>query len=154
MAKFKLNSRKKHILAQLTVVVQFSCLGIFLITGPWFANSILLIIIESAGILLGIYAIYSMRWYNLKISPEVKKDAVFVTYGPYRYIRHPMYAAILLAFVPLIISYPNLLRIITGGILLTDLLFKLHFEEELLRKHFSNYETYQRTTKKLFPFIY
>ena len=149
-----LSDRRKHVLAQLSVIVQFSCLGILLITGPWVANSLILFIFESIGILLGIYAIYSMHLHNLKISPEVRKDAEFINHGPYRYIRHPMYTAILATFIPLIISYPNLIRIVTGSILLIDLLFKLHFEERLLAEHFGEYTEYRKKTQKLFPFIY
>ncbi len=149
-----LTGNQKHLLAQMSVIVQFSCLGLLLITGPWVASTLPLFIFESIGILLGIYAIFSMRWFNLKISPEVKEDAVFTTRGPYHYIRHPMYAALLVTFVPLIINYPSLTRIITGSILLIDLLIKLHFEERLLADHFNEYKEYRKKTKKLLPLIY
>ena len=149
-----LTDNQKHVLAQLSVIVQFSCLGLLIITGPWIASTLLLFTFETIGILLGIYAVFSMRWFNLKISPEVKENAVFTTRGPYRYIRHPMYTALLLTFVPLIINYPSTTRTITGSILLIDLLLKLHFEERLLAEHFSEYTAYRTKTKKLIPLIY
>jgi protein-S-isoprenylcysteine O-methyltransferase Ste14 len=91
---------------------------------------------------------------NMNISPLVKQGAVLVTRGPYRLVRHPMYLAVLLVILPLIIDQLSLLRMAAGIVLTADLIIKMLFEESLLMKHFSEYKTYMKTTKRLIPVIF
>ncbi|MDF1549153.1 MAG: methyltransferase [Bacteroidales bacterium] len=138
----------------LFVFFQFGGMAYLLLSGPIFANSISLIITELAGIFIGLWAIYSMRIDNLRILPDLKKDAIFVHAGPYGIIRHPMYLAIIVTFLPLIISQLSIDRLLVFIIIIVDLVFKLNFEERLLAKAFSDYETYKKTTFRLIPYIY
>ena len=144
----------KHPFVSYTLVfVQFFTLGALLLTGPWLA-SLQGVIWQVAGILLGLWALQTMHWGRFNIIPDPRPDSSLVQAGPYRLIRHPMYAAILLFFIPLVLEAPSMLRWGLLGILVVDLLIKLHYEESLLKIQFSDYADYQTRSRKIIPFIY
>ena len=144
---------KERLHAYSLVSIQFICIGLILVSGGPFARSLPLLVIEIAGILLGLWAIVAMGWRNVNVSPLVKRDARLVTGGPYASIRHPMYAAVLLTVWTLIIDRYSLFRLAVGLILTVDLLMKIRYEEGLLKKRFPEYEAYMTVTKRLIPFV-
>ncbi len=95
-----------------------------------------------------------MQVSNLNIGPDPKAEARFISKGPYSILRHPMYAAILQTFVPLVISTPTIIRLSLIILLFTDLLIKIEHEEILLLRYFENYEAYRKNTWKILPFVY
>jgi protein-S-isoprenylcysteine O-methyltransferase Ste14 len=107
-----------------------------------------------AGVLLGVWAVLAMRIPDVSILPEVRAGAQLVTRGPYSVIRHPMYSALLLVGLGLVLDAPSLLRWLLWLVLLVDLLFKLNYEERLLAGRFSDYQAYQQRTWRIIPFIY
>ena len=135
------------------VSIQVISIAFIFLTGWPLAGYIPLLIIQIAGVLLGIWAIVTMGTKNTNITPLVKQNAHLVTSGPYIFIRHPMYSSVLLTMWPLIIDQYSLSRLMAGLILTIDLIIKMLFEESLLIKHFAGYETYMRETKRLIPFV-
>lgn len=135
------------------VTIQFSMIGLLLFTGPWFASWQGLIW-QTAGVLLGLWALQTMHLGHFNIIPDPRPDSPLVQAGPYRLIRHPMYAALLLIFTPLVLETPNEWRWLFWSILLLNLLLKLTYEEQLLNAKFADYRDYQSRTKKIIPFIY
>lgn len=135
------------------VSIQVISIGLILVTGWPLAGYIPLLIIQIAGVMLGIWAIVIMGIKNTNVTPLVKQNAHLVTNGPYAFIRHPMYSAVLLSVWPLIIDQYSLLRLMAGLILTVVLIIKMLYEENLLRKHFAGYEIYMRQTKRLIPFV-
>ena len=118
------------------------------------ASPFLLLLIQLAGMIIGIWALSVMGIGNINISPLAKPGAVLVTGGPYRLIRHPMYLAVLLVIWPLIIAHFSCLRITAGFILTIDLIIKMIFEEGFLKKQFAEYEAYMTATRRLIPLIF
>lgn len=141
-------------LSILFVFVQFLCLAVIGLTGPIFANPLLLLLIELSGLVLGIWAVLVMRIGHFNISPEPFTWSKMVSRGPYRIIRHPMYLALLITTLPLVISYFSSLRLVFWFILLADLVFKMGYEEGLLQKQFPEYRQYQEQTARILPGIY
>ena len=135
------------------VLIQALCIALILLTGrPW-AGRILLLLLQVGGVVLGIWALAVMGLNNTNISPLVRQEARLVTAGPYAFIRHPMYSAVLLCLWPLVVDHYSPLRLAAGLILTVDLVVKLLYEESLLRKHFPGYEAYRQKTKRLIPFV-
>jgi protein-S-isoprenylcysteine O-methyltransferase Ste14 len=95
-----------------------------------------------------------MQKSKLKIFPEPSIDAVLITDGPYKYLRHPMYTSVLLSTLGLMLIHFNFIRLTVLGLLVIDLLVKLHWEEIMLKRKFDGYNSYCNTTNKLIPFIY
>jgi protein-S-isoprenylcysteine O-methyltransferase Ste14 len=145
---------KEKIYPYLLVIIQFSCLLFILTTGPLLASGLGGILVETAGIILGILAIYNMGLGNFNVTPRPKKQGKLVTHGVYKYIRHPMYSAQLIALSPLIVEYPGWHRIIAYMLLLIALLLKIWFEESHLRIQFDGYAEYMKQSKRLIPYLF
>ncbi|HAJ34216.1 MAG TPA: isoprenylcysteine carboxyl methyltransferase [Chloroflexi bacterium] len=123
-------------------------------TGPILARHPFLLALEIAALALGLWAILTVRIHKVNVIPDVRQGARLVRDGPYRWMRHPMYASILLGALALVLDTPTPARGLIYGALVVDLLVKLNYEERLLRAAFPDYVAYQETSKRLIPFIY
>jgi protein-S-isoprenylcysteine O-methyltransferase Ste14 len=140
--------------ALLYVLVQFAALGGILVTGRLVAPAPWLLALEAAGLALGAWAILAMGVGRVSIVPTPRADARLVTSGPYAAIRHPMYTALLLFTLAQVLAAPSGLRAGLWLTLLADLLFKLEYEERLLKAKFPEYARYAERTRRLLPFVY
>ena len=80
-------------------------------------------------------------------------DHALVSTGPFRYVRHPSYTGLLLAFLGLGVSLGNLLSLL---VLMTPIVvtlsYRMRVEEEALRQSLgASYEDYCARTKRLIP---
>lgn len=136
------------------VFLQLFCLGLIAVTGPLIASNTFFIIIQFLGFILGIWAVLAMKVGNFHILPDPFSWSRLVTSGPYRLIRHPMYLALLMVTLPLVISTFTVFRLALYLVLLVTLLLKLNFEENLLRRQLEGYDQYTQQSFRLIPFIY
>jgi protein-S-isoprenylcysteine O-methyltransferase Ste14 len=136
------------------VAIQFACLIAIALTGPILARNPLLLTMEAAAVLLGVWALLTVRIGNVHVVPDPRLGATLVRSGPYRWIRHPMYAALLLGALALVLESPTPLRWGLLVVLLIDLVVKLHYEERILLDHFAGYAEYMAASKRLIPYIY
>lgn len=140
--------------ALILVIIQLCCILFIFVSARPVAHQPLLLLLQIAGMAIGVWAITVMGIGNMNISPLLKEGAVLVTRGPYRLIRHPMYLAVLLVIWPLIIDNISLMRITAGVVLTAVLIIKMLFEESLMKKQFAEYKNYMKTTKRVIPLIF
>ncbi len=136
------------------VGVQFACMGTILMPGPWVAGNGWFLTLELSGILLAVWAIFTMRITKVNVFPEVRNGSRLVTNGPYRWIRHPMYAALLLIALALVCESFSYWRGVCWLALCVDLVVKLSYEERFLGEVFDDYEAYRLRTWRLVPWIF
>lgn len=136
------------------VLVQLLCLALIALTGPLFATNPVLLLLEGAAGFLGLWAIWTMGIDNLNVTPDVKQRARLVTNGPYRYIRHPMYSALLAGGLALVLDVFSPVRLSLWLVLFVDLLIKLSYEERLLGRDLEGYSEHMQRTKRLLPFVF
>lgn len=136
------------------VGMQMVCILFLLVKIPALQSDLWALIVSFIGLALGFWAVVTMKLDNLNVMPDVKQDARLVTTGPYKVIRHPMYSAVLLTFLPFVLDRPSLFLSIIFMVLLTTLLIKLNYEETLLKTHFKEYEEYSKHSWRLIPYIY
>ncbi len=67
----------------LLVTIQFACLLAIALTGPLLARNPLLLLLEGAGIALGLWAVVVQRIGNFNITPEIRAAGTMVKSGPY-----------------------------------------------------------------------
>ena len=109
--------------------------------------------LEFLGGLLGIWAVVTMQWSNLNVMPEVRSGSRLVTDGPYQWIRHPMYTALLTVTLALVCASFSYVRGLYWVILLATLVVKLAYEERCLQEAFDDYDAYRLRTWRLIPWI-
>jgi len=76
-----------------------------------------------------------------------------VTHGPYRYWRHPIYAAILYFVWAGVPSHPTWQAAAGAGFISVCLVARMLCEESFLREEFPGYAAYARQTKRVIPFV-
>lgn len=144
------NRLKSYIL----VTIQFGVLLALALTGPVLAMNPILLALEIAAVGLGVWAILTVQIDKVSILPDVRADGMLVQHGPYRWLRHPMYTAVLLGALALVLNAPSLLRWVLFVVLVVDLLIKLHYEEGMLAAQYPEYGAFMARTKRLIPYVY
>jgi len=135
------------------VVVQTITMIYLLIINPQIIVGLGLII-QIFGIALGIWGILIMRVSDFNIQPEVKSSSLITT-GPYKWIRNPMYVAVILFYLPIVIKHFKWINSLVFMALLITLLLKIKSEEEFLLERFGkDYSDYKKETKRFIPFIF
>ena len=104
------------------------------------------------GFLIVIISIIQLNK-SLTPFPTPKENAVLNTKGLYKYVRHPIYAGIIVFTVFFGLYNLSLFKILIGILLFVLFYFKSNYEEKLLLDKFENYTDYIKNTKKFIPFI-
>lgn len=146
--------KRQSVRSYFLVGVQFVCIGAILVSGPWVAGKGWFLTLELSGILLLVWAIFTMRITRVNVFPEVRTGSRLVTNGPYRWVRHPMYTALLLIALALVCESFSYWRGFWWLALCADLVVKLSCEERFLREVFNDYEAYRLRTWRLVPWMF
>ena len=87
---------------------------------------------------------------------EIRKDHKLITEGPYKYVLHPMYAAIWIWVLCQGIILSNWAVMIVGILTWSILYFiRLSDEERMMVEEFGQeYKDYMKRTKKIIPWVY
>jgi len=111
-----------------------------------------------AGLLMAIsFSVFVMSLLqlnkNLSPFPSPKTDSSLVTHGIFKYIRHPIYTAIILGMFVWSLYQQSLYQLIISILILILFYFKSKYEEQLLCKKFDDYKDYMQKTGRFLPKI-
>ncbi len=141
-------------LSKILVLLQFSCLGYLVLFTNIIGQGILLVV-QISGFLLSLWAVIVMKPGKFNIHPELKSNANFINSGPYRLIRNPMYAGIILICGSSALHNLHSSELLVFLLLIIVLLLKINLEEKYLSQSFGeDYLTYKKRTYRLIPFLY
>ena len=100
---------------------------------------------------------------NLRARRSFPKDTFRVTaapggdaiirHGPYRFIRHPMYSAVLLFVWAAVRGHLSRFTLATGAVVTGAGIARVIAEERLLRDQLPGYQDYAQDTKALVPYL-
>ncbi len=145
------------LIGNLLVSAQFGTLVVLALQAwsTWQASSSHLVIWLLLGLsgAVGVWALSANRPGNFNVHPTPHQSGQLVDHGPYRWIRHPMYTAVLLfgAAMAAAISSVNawLLWILLAGALLSKALLE---ERWMTQKH-PAYAAYRARTRRFVPYL-
>lgn len=107
----------------------------------------------AAGMALGVWAIAHLGR-NVTPTHVAREDASLVTSGPYRYVRHPLYASGLLLLPGCVLATSNVLVLTAGVAGLVAILIRVRREEaELVRRFGAAYTSYMTRTGRIVPWV-
>jgi protein-S-isoprenylcysteine O-methyltransferase Ste14 len=107
----------------------------------------------AGGLILAIWARRAIgeNWSGIV---TLKRDHELVTGGPYRYVRHPIYSAILLMFLGSALASRQFGSLVGLALAFASFWIKLRQEEALMMRHFpGEYPAYHARVKALIPFV-
>jgi protein-S-isoprenylcysteine O-methyltransferase Ste14 len=118
-----------------------------------FSSSPAVIAIQVLCVMLMTWARFTFggRSFHLAANPT---EGGLVTSGPYRYVRHPIYASALYFSWAGIGANLSLISALLGAGVLAGVLVRIFCEEQLVIEKYPEYADYARKTKRLLPFVF
>jgi len=140
----------------LSIVGYFGMIGGLLgllATRSLFSSSPFVISIQMAALLLFFWArvTFGRRSYHVVADPT---QGGLVTGGPYRYIRHPIYAAMCLFTLAGVAAHWSWGSAFCGGLILGSAVIRIYCEEPLVAARYPEYAPYKARTWRMIPFVY
>jgi protein-S-isoprenylcysteine O-methyltransferase Ste14 len=138
---------------RLLVALQFSLLAIMGWRAWALASSsgVLAGALLSVSALLALWALAANRPGNFNIRPTPRHGGTLVTSGPYRWVRHPMYTAVLMAAAAAAVTSAQIADAGLWLALWVVLWVKSGIEERALMIRFPDYQAYKARTSKFLP---
>ena len=144
----------ERILGRSLVGAQFVCLAVALWPfAPWHASA-LGIVLVGAGVALAAWTLTFNRPGNFNIQPEVKRNARLIVSGPYAYVRHPMYSALILLVCGVVALHLDWINAAATIALVAVLAVKTVVEETRLEDAFDDYQSYASGVGRFVPSLY
>src|ERR1035441_9896996 len=125
-----------------------------LVTRGLFSSSSLTISLQVAAFLLFLWARITLglrRSFHKAAEPT---EGGLVTGGPYRYIRHPIYAAMCLFTSAGAARHWSWSTGLCGGLVLASAVIRILCEEALVAARYPEYAEYKATTWRMIPYVY
>ncbi len=113
------------------------------------------LILLSAGLIVRWTAILTLgKFFSANVA--IHSDHRIVRAGLFRYVRHPSYTGLLMAFAGLTLALDNWFSFLVVVVPVTAaLLYRIHVEEAALVEAFGQeYQEYRKTTRRLVPGLY
>lgn len=116
-----------------------------------------LTLLSQAILVCGYILLFLVMRFNTFASAtiQVESGQRVISDGPYRFVRHPMYSALLLLILPTSLALGSYLALPVAALLVPVLVYRLVHEERLLRRDLPGYNEYcKRTRYRLVPGLY
>lgn len=115
-----------------------------------------------AGVLLFIagwsftsWALVVNKFFEGAVRIQKERDHKVVSTGPYAIIRHPGYAGMIVFYASMPLGLGSLYGLVPALLIAASLIFRTHFEDELLQKELKGYKEYAKKVRcRLVPGIW
>ncbi len=118
-----------------------------------FSKNPVSIIIQLSSVGLMIWARLTFGLRSFHATANTTKGEL-VTKGPYKWLRHPIYASIIYFTWACLISFPFIWTFIAVVLITMGLLLRIILEEKSLMTNYTEYASYSKRTKRLIPYLF
>lgn len=115
--------------------------------------SIPVLFFQVIGIVSMIWARITFRSRSFHLTAHPTEGGL-VTTGPYHFVRHPIYASVLLFAWAGVAGNLSIANVLLGCLLSAGALVRIFCEEALVRARYPEYEQYSEKTKRLIPYVF
>jgi protein-S-isoprenylcysteine O-methyltransferase Ste14 len=144
---------RQYAVAQSVLIIAFAATALFVREPPLLTSRFAEGLGQAlcvAGVTLMAFAFAALRGV-IQVAPEPKAGGHLVTTGIYRWLRHPIYTAIVAIVIGLVLRKPTLWLAIAAAVLVAFLFVKTRFEERLLATRYPQYSEYRKRSWGLIP---
>jgi protein-S-isoprenylcysteine O-methyltransferase Ste14 len=117
-----------------------------------FAPSAAGLVVQLAAVLLMLWARLTLGWRSYHATANPTQGGL-VTRGPYRFVRHPIYAAIIYFLIVSAVTHVSPSTLLLVLIAMAGTAVRIGAEERLLIKQYPEYREYAARTKRVVPFL-
>ncbi|QDV61547.1 methyltransferase family protein [Crateriforma conspicua] len=135
------------------VTAQMVLAAALVLSSRWSPPDAWMLILMVPGIVVAITAWLAIGLRRLRIHPTPGQQTVLTMAGPYRWVRHPMYAGLLLFTLAQLPFDWQPWRFVSWVCLLGVLWSKSSIEENALMQRFETYRDYRSRTGRFLPRI-
>ena len=122
-------------------------------TGNLFSSSPLVIAVQIGAVLLLLWARLTFRRRSFHVMANPTEGGL-VTEGPYRYIRHPIYTAMVVIGGAGVGAHWSWASGLLGGLMVGCALLRIYCEEVMVTARYPEYRQYAATTWRMFPYVF
>ena len=140
------------VVSKFALLVVVAAIVVLLVAGGLLSPSPVVIGVQVLAVVLAVWARRSFAAGAFAVTAAPRGEAV-LTAGPYRWVRHPQYAAALLLIWAGVLSHLSVLSVVTGLVVVAVVAVRIVCEERLLRERFPDYGEHARRTKRVVPFV-
>ena len=125
---------------------------VLLVRNSLLSSSPFVIAAQLLAVALSVWARASFGTGQFRVTAEPSEGGL-LNRGPYRIIRHPMYAAAMLFIWASILGHWSLVNAIIGLAVTGVTAIRIVKEEQVLRQRYPEYSEYSRNTKQVIPYL-
>jgi protein-S-isoprenylcysteine O-methyltransferase Ste14 len=141
------------LLSKLSFPVLLLALVFLAVRGSLFSRSPIVIALQLLALAINVSARRAFAANQFRVMADPGPGAV-LRRGPYRLIRHPMYAGALLFLWAGIVAHWSAVPVVVGVVVTLLGGIRVADEERVLSERFPDYAEYARSTKRVIPFVF
>jgi protein-S-isoprenylcysteine O-methyltransferase Ste14 len=125
----------------------------------WSSVPLAIVVLGFVGVLVALLLMVWVIQVNTYLSRfvEVQRERghKVITSGPYRYVRHPMYASLIILLYSIPVALGSLWTLIPASILTLLFVIRTYFEDQTLHEELEGYNSYSTQVKyRLLPGVW
>ncbi len=128
-------------------------LAFMVLTKRFFSPLPGVIALQVLGMLIVVWARLTFGMRSFHVASSATRGGL-VTTGPYRYVRHPIYAGVMLILAGVLVGHHDLATLMSVGCVFAALGVRIVAEERSVLEAYPEYASYAQRTKRIIPWLF